>query len=141
MPLLVQRIAKDTSQITAVTIKHKKLETYFTTPHKKFQVSAIVAIPFANRAGAHAHKCETFSKEERKDPSRNQRCQKVGFEPATLGSVVQRSSHSAIQLQLLNRRKIFAIYAPTLLMYIVAGPDPNPRGGVNYLTLTREILR
>ena len=70
-----------------------------------------------------------FSKEERKDPSRNEGCQKVGFEPATLRSVVQRSNHSAIQLQLPNRRKIFAIYAPTLLMYIVASPDPNPRGG------------
>ena len=70
-----------------------------------------------------------FSKEERKDPSRNQGCQKVGFEPATLGSILQRFNHSAIQLQLPNRRKIFAIYAPTLLMYIVASPDPNPRGG------------
>ena len=63
-----------------------------------------------------------FSKEERKDPSRYQGCQKVGFEPATLGSIVQRSNHSANQLQLPNRRKIFAIYAPTLLMYIVANP-------------------
>ena len=70
-----------------------------------------------------------FSKEERKDPSRNQGCQKVGFESVTLGSVVQRSNHSAIQLHLPNRRKIFAIYAPTLLMYIVASPDRNPRGG------------
>ena len=47
--------------------------------------------------------------------------------------VVQRFNHSAIQLQQLlqlpNRRKIFAIYAPTLLMFIVASPDPNPRGG------------
>ena len=41
------------------------------------------------------------------------------------------------QLQLLNRRKILAIYALTLLMYTVASPDPNPnpREGVNYLTL------
>ena len=60
------------------------------------------------------------SEEERKDPSRNQGCQKVEFEPVTQGFVVQRSNHSSIQLQLLNRRKIFAIYAPTLLMYIVA---------------------
>ena len=33
------------------------------------------------------------------------------------------------RLQLPNRRKIFAIYALTLLMYAVASPDPNPRGG------------
>ena len=33
------------------------------------------------------------------------------------------------RLQMLNRRKIFAIYALTLLMYTVASPDPNPRGG------------
>ena len=82
-----------------------------------------------------------FSKEERKDPLRNQGCQKVGFEPATLGSVVQRSNYSAIQLKLPNRWKIFAIYAPTLLMYIVASPDPNPRGGGQLLTLTSAILR
>ena len=30
------------------------------------------------------------------------------------------------RLQLLNRRKIFAIYALTLLMYTVASPDPDP---------------
>ena len=30
------------------------------------------------------------------------------------------------QLQLLNRRKILAIYALTLLMYTVASPDPDP---------------
>ena len=43
------------------------------------------------------------------------------------------------QLQLPNRRKIFAIYALGLLMYTVASPDPDPNtrgGGVNYLTLT-----
>ena len=39
------------------------------------------------------------------------------------------------QLQLLNQWKIFAIYALTILMYTVASPAPNPRGGVNYLTL------
>ena len=39
------------------------------------------------------------------------------------------------QPQVPNQRKIFAIYALTLLMYTVASPDPNPRGGVNYLTL------
>ena len=35
------------------------------------------------------------------------------------------------QLQLPNQWKILAIYAFTLLMYTVAGPDPdpNPRGG------------
>ena len=35
------------------------------------------------------------------------------------------------QLQLPNRRKILAIYALSLLMYIVASPDPDPntRGG------------
>ena len=44
-------------------------------------------------------------------------------------------SPSDYQPQLPNRRKIFAIYLLTLLMYTVAGPDPNPGGGVNYLTL------
>ena len=45
----------------------------------------------------------------------------IGFEPWPLHC----------QLQLPNRRKIFAIYAPCLLMYAVATPDldPNPRGG------------
>ena len=33
------------------------------------------------------------------------------------------------QLQLPKPSQIFPIYAPTLLMYIVAGPDPYPRGG------------
>ena len=33
------------------------------------------------------------------------------------------------QLQLPSRRKIFAIYALTILMYTVASLDPNPRGG------------
>ena len=43
------------------------------------------------------------------------------------------------RLQLPNRRKIFAIYALTLLMYTVASPDPDPnsrRGG--QLTNTNE---
>ena len=80
--------------------------------------------------GGIPHRLRIF-KRGKKDPSRNQGCQKVGFEPATLGSVVQSSNHSANQLQLPNRRKIFAIYAPTLLMYIVASPDLNPRGGVS----------
>ena len=31
--------------------------------------------------------------------------------------------------ELPNRRKIFAIYALSLLTYTVASPDPNPRGG------------
>ena len=44
------------------------------------------------------------------------------------------------RLQLPNRWKIFAIYALTLLMYTVARFDPNPREGVNYLTLTNAIL-
>ena len=30
------------------------------------------------------------------------------------------------RLQLPNRRKIFAIYALTLLMYTIASPDPDP---------------
>ena len=66
--------------------------------------------------GGIPHRLRIFQ-EERQDPSRNQGCQKVGFEPTTLGSVVQRSNHSANQLQLRNGRKILAIYAPTLLMY------------------------
>ena len=77
--------------------------------------------------GGIPHRLKNFSKEESQDPSRNQGSQKVGFEPATLGSVVQRFNHSTNQLQLPNRRKIFAIYAPTLLT--VASPDHNPRGG------------
>ena len=53
---------------------------------------------------------------------------KVRFEPATLGSVVQRSNHSAIRLQLPKQWKIFAIYALSLLMYTAISPDPNHRG-------------
>ena len=53
---------------------------------------------------------------------------KVTFEPATQGSVVQRSNQSAIRLQLPKQWKIFAIYALSLLMYTVVSPDPNPRG-------------
>ena len=43
------------------------------------------------------------------------------------------------QLQLPNRKKVFVIYALTLLMYTVASPDPNPRAGVNYLTLGVQL--
>ena len=47
------------------------------------------------------------------------------------------SSPLDYQLQLPSQRKILAIYAVALLMYTVASPDPdpNPREGVNYLTL------
>ena len=87
------------------------------------------------------HRFIIFRKRKEKIPHEIKECQKVGFEPATLGSVVQRSNHSANQLQLPNRRKIFAIYAPTLLMYIVASPDPNPRGGGQLPNPKSAILR
>ena len=47
------------------------------------------------------------------------------------------------QLQLPNQRKILAIYALTLLMYTVAGPDPdpNPRGGGQLPNPKSAILR
>ena len=47
------------------------------------------------------------------------------------------------QLQLLNRWKILAIYALTLLMYTAASPDPdpNPRGGGQLPNPKSAILR
>ena len=87
------------------------------------------------------HRLRIFQKRKEKDPSRNQGCQNVGFEPATLGPVVQRSNHSTIQLLLPNRRKIFAIYAPTLLMYIVTSLTLILGEGVNYLTPMSAVLR
>ena len=71
---------------------------------------------------------EFFKKRKEKIPHEIKDVRK-SVKSATLGSVVQSSNHSANQLQLPNQRKIFAIYAPNLLMYIVASPDPNPRGG------------
>ena len=60
----------------------------------------------------------------------NEGCQKVGFEPETTRSI---SSPTLLplgyRLQLPNRWEIFGIYALTLLMFSVASPDPNPRGG------------
>ena len=46
-------------------------------------------------SGDPGHQLQTwnFSKEEIKDPSRNEGCEKVGFEPGTSGSVAQRSNH------------------------------------------------
>ena len=85
------------------------------------------------------HRFIIFRKRKEKIPHEIKECQKVGFEPATLGSVVQRSPTN--QLQLPNRRKIFAIYALTLLMYIVASPDPNPRGGGQLPNPKSAILR
>ena len=41
----------------------------------------------------HQRQTWNFSKEEIKDPSRNEGCEKVGFEPGTPCSVVQRSNH------------------------------------------------
>ena len=43
--------------------------------------------------------------------------------------------------ELPNRRKIFAIYALSLLMYTVASPDPNPRGGGQLPNPKSAILR
>ena len=54
--------------------------------------------------------------------SRRIRTQDPMISSPTLSPLSQR-------LQLPNPRKIFAIYALTLLMYTVASPDPNPRGG------------
>ena len=45
------------------------------------------------------------------------------------------------QLQLANQRKILGIYAVALLMYTVASPDPNPRGGGQLLNPKSVILR
>ena len=45
------------------------------------------------------------------------------------------------QPQLPNQRKIFATYALTLLMYAVASPDPNPRGGGQLPNPKSAILR
>ena len=81
-----------------------------------------------------------FFKRGKKRSLTKSRMSKNRVKPATLGSVVQRSN-SAIQLQLPNRRKIFAIYAPTLLMYIVASPDPNPGGGGQLPNPKSAILR
>ena len=67
-----------------------------------------------------------FSKEQIKDPSRNEGCEKVRFEPGTPCSIVQHSNHWAPGLQLPNGRKIFFIYALCLLMYNVGSPDPDP---------------
>ena len=40
-----------------------------------------------------------------------------------------------------ERRKIFAIYALSLLMYTAASPDPNPRGGGQLPNPKSAILR
>ena len=46
------------------------------------------------------------------------------------------------RLQLPNQRKIFAIYALTLLMYTVASPDPDPntRGGGHLPNSNEAVL-
>ena len=85
-----------------------------------------------------------FSKEEIKDPSRNQGSQKVHPACSNPGPY-DRQSYAVLLNQLLQLPKltqIFAIYPITLVMYTVAGPDPHPshRGAeVNYLTLTSAI--
>ena len=58
------------------------------------------------------------------------------FSSSTLSPLDQR-------LQLPNRRKIFAIYALTLLMYTIASadPDPNPRVGGQLPNPKTAILR
>ena len=62
----------------------------------------------------------------------------IGFEPATLGSVVQ---HSTTRLP----TGIYALTLLTLLMYTVASPDPdpdpNPRGGGQLPNPKSAILR
>ena len=49
----------------------------------------------------------------------------------TLDPMISSPTRSPLdyQPQLPNQWKIFAIYALTLLMYTVASPDPNARGG------------
>ena len=57
-----------------------------------------------------------------------------GIPPRQNFSKIHRSDYPPLspldqRLQLPNKRKIFDIYASTLLMYTVAGPNPNSRGG------------
>ena len=69
-----------------------------------------------------------FSKEEIKDPSRNQGSQKLHPACSNPGPY-DRQSNAVPRNQLFKLWKlsqIFAIYAITLLMYTVAGPDPDP---------------
>ena len=83
-------------------------------------------------SGETPQKTKNFSKEEIKDPSRNQGSQKV--HPACSNPRPYDRQSNAIPLnqqsQLPKLPQIFAIYAITLLMYTVAGldPDPNHRG-------------
>ena len=86
-----------------------------------------------------------FSKEEIKDPSRNQGSQKVHPACSNAGPYDRQSNAVPLNqlLQLPKLQQSFAIFAITLLMSTVAGldPDPNHRGeGVNYCTLTSAIL-
>ena len=73
---------------------------------------------------------QNFSKEERKDSSRNldsQNASPDGFEPETLGSIVQRGTTEPTTAAASLKSLLFI--AITLLMYTVASPDPNSRGG------------
>ena len=62
-----------------------------------------------------------------------------GFEPETPSSVVQRSHHWTNDCSCRSTENLWYSCTTllTLLMYTVAFLDlePNPRGGVNYLTL------
>ena len=96
-------------------------------------------------SGETPQQTQDFSEEEIKDPSRNQGSQKVHPVCSNPGPYDRQSNGVSLnQLsQLPKLPQIFAIYAITLLMYTVAGPDPDPshKGkGANYLTLTSAIL-
>ena len=60
----------------------------------------------------------------------------AGSEPGTPGSPVQHSNHQATTAAAEPMENLWYL-CRDLLMYTVASPDPdpNPRGGVNYLTL------
>ena len=86
-----------------------------------------------------------FFKRGNKSPSRNQGFQKVHPVCSNLGPNDRQFSAVPLNqlLELLKLPQIFAIFAITLLMYTVAGLDPDPshrREEVNYLTLTSAIL-
>ena len=69
-----------------------------------------------------------FSKEEIKEPSRNQGSQKVHLACSNPGPYDRQSNAVPLNqlLQLPKLPQIFPIYTITLLMYTVACPDPDP---------------
>ena len=67
--------------------------------------------------------------EEIKDPSRNEGCEKVGFEPGTPCSVVLCSNHYAMGTAAAESTESLWYLCTVLINVYVASPDPNPRGG------------